>query len=549
MEAKAELSQRELIRAHRERLATDFAYFAETYVKIAPKNGEGAEVPFRLNKVQRDLLAMIDRQWAERGMVRIVVLKARQQGFSTFMQAYAYWWAKHRRVKNCLVVANDMETTKELFGKLRFTHKMMPDRLKPNLEKSSERAIKFADLDTSISVSTAGSDALGRGRTYHLMWASELAFWPEKYAADNLQAALVACPSVPGSIVIVESTANGVSGAYFDLYNRCPDNGFEQFFSPWFDSEEYRFDPPPGFGDPGTLWQDEKALIERHGLDLAQLYWRRREVARAKTMSKFCQEYPATPEDAFQNSGAPVFSAVSLAEQAQHADEPIAKMHFDEADDDFIQTTDADDPLTIFHTPEKNRTYSIGVDVGLGLGKDHSVAIVLDDDKRQVAILRTNTIIPRTFARMVNRLGYMYNEAEIIVEVMSAGHTVADRLGHDFNYPNLWRRVVDTKVQEATTETIGFHTSRTAKVMIIDRLRDDLVNGRIKINCPITLAEMREFIKRVKEGESEDTAKLTAPPGKHDDTVIALALVNYITDNVWVPVSQEIIDQSYLPSY
>lgn len=547
---EAELSSAEKIRLFRERVATDFAFFAENFVKIAPKNGVGGEIPFRLNKVQRDLLKEIDRQWAERGMVRIVVLKARQQGFSTFVQAYAYWWAKHRRVKNCLVVANDMETTKSLFQKLRFTHKMMPDRLRPNLEKASERSIRFADLDTSISVSTAGSDALGRGQTYHMAWMSELAFWPEKYAEDNLQAALVACPSVPGSIVIVESTAKGVSGAYYDLYNRCPDNGFVQFFSPWFDSAEYRLDPPEGFGENGTLTPEELELIDTYGLDLAQIYWRRREIARAKNKAKFLQEYPACPDDAFQNSGAPVFSSIALAQQAETA-EPVNKMMmWSDEENDFVETDDAyAGDLKLFYPIKEGETYSIGVDVGLGLSKDRSVACVLDANKRQVGIYRTNTVIPRQFARHVYRLGMMFNSAEIIVENMHAGHTVADRLAHDYAYPNLWRNIVDTKVTEVTTEVVGFTTNRKSKVMIIDRLRDDLECGRITINCPTTLTEMREFIKRVKEGESEEKAALTAPPGKHDDCVMALALVNYITDAPWIPVSSELIEQSYFVGY
>jgi hypothetical protein len=65
------------------RLNTDLEYFAAEVLKIRPK--AGGLVPFIFNPVQRKLHAIIEEQRAETGRVRIVVLKARQEGVSTYV--------------------------------------------------------------------------------------------------------------------------------------------------------------------------------------------------------------------------------------------------------------------------------------------------------------------------------------------------------------------------------------------------------------------------------------------------------------------------------
>lgn len=542
----SEFTTREAILEERRRCATDFAYFAEKYCKIRNKDGES--VPFKLNRVQRDLLAMIERQWAsDRGYVRIVVLKARQQGFSTFMQAYSYWWLKHRSTKQAFVVANLKKVSEALFGMLQYTHKMMPEKMRPKLSKGSVRQMVFSDLDTSIEVDTAGAEDLGRGRTLNLAWLSEVAFWQESTAQKNLQSIIVACPKKKNSIVIVESTANGVSGAYYDLYHRAPGNGFEQFFSPWFYSEDYTDeDYGPDFGvdsTPGELTIEEKELMAEHGLTLGQINWRRGEMLRAETHEDFMREFPATPQDAFQNSGSPLFSPVHLETLRKAAVNPVKRLHYNEADDVFEERKDRQGDLTLFEEPVKGKVYYIGADVAQGTGRgDYSIAQILDEDRRQVGIYRSNKIDPWFYGQVLNRLGRMFNTAEIIIEVNAVGHTAKSRLSREFHYPNLYLRVRDEKVSDEYTDNIGFDTNRKTKPLIISRLQDAVKKGNIIVNCPITLDEMRTFIRT-------DAGGLEASPGAHDDTVMALAMANFIHKGKREPLPLDLIEESFLPAY
>ncbi|KQT82427.1 hypothetical protein [Methylobacterium sp. Leaf466] len=525
----------------RQALANDFELYCERFCKIRDKSG--SFIPFKLNKVQRNLLIALNDQLLRTGKIRMVILKARQQGFSTMMQAYTYWWASFRKTKKAYVVANDLQTTRTLFKQLTDTHKNMDPRLQPKVERSNAKQLHFGDLNTSIELATAGGDAVGRGQTLNMLWASELAFWPDDSAADNLMAILQAVPNTDGSIVVVESTAKGVTGPYYDLYHGAPNNDFETFFAPWYDTAEYtNTDVPVNFGKPGTDGEytiEETDLREKFDLSDGQLWWRRVKIAEIRR-EKFLQEYPSVPEDAFQNSGAPVFSSSALAHQRETASPPLRKLSYDGDRDVWEERHKGE--LTIYHEPVKGDQYYIGVDVAFGGSSgDYSVAQVLDGDRRQVAVYRGH-ILARPYAKLLYSLGMMYGEAEIVVEVNSIGHTTMDWLSHFHGYSNLWRRTVDTKVVEESTDTLGFVTNLKTKPLVISHLADELVMGGIKINCPVTLDEMRTYIRT----GSKKTA-LEASPGKHDDTVMALALANHIFQGKWTPITVD--DSWYVDAY
>src|SRR5512139_3344036 len=99
--------------AIRRRLLEDFEFYAKHCVQIRTK--QGTIVPLNLNAVQRRLLAAIKRQFETRGRVRMVVLKARQQGLSTVISALQYWWLSQRKAQKGLVMAHEADSTTALF--------------------------------------------------------------------------------------------------------------------------------------------------------------------------------------------------------------------------------------------------------------------------------------------------------------------------------------------------------------------------------------------------------------------------------------------------
>src|SRR3546814_10523710 len=84
-------------KATRKRLLEDFEFYAPRALKIRTKDAK--IVPFRLNRAQRRLLDAVIRQWQETGRIRVVILKARQLGFSTVVGAFLYWWiSQHKEI-------------------------------------------------------------------------------------------------------------------------------------------------------------------------------------------------------------------------------------------------------------------------------------------------------------------------------------------------------------------------------------------------------------------------------------------------------------------
>ena len=59
----------------------DFSQYSESFLKIRTKNGR--IIPFKPNEPQKRLLSVIEGERKAGRPVRIIILKARQMGFST----------------------------------------------------------------------------------------------------------------------------------------------------------------------------------------------------------------------------------------------------------------------------------------------------------------------------------------------------------------------------------------------------------------------------------------------------------------------------------
>jgi hypothetical protein len=141
------------------------------------------------------------------------------------------------------------ESTAALFDMTKRYYENTPDALRPSTKYSSKRELKFDKLDSGYMVATAGGEAVARGETLTLAHLSELAFWPKSNAKALLSGILDAIPNTKGTAVFIESTANGVSGEFYDFWKKAEagENGYIPIFLPWFIQDEYREPVPEGF--------------------------------------------------------------------------------------------------------------------------------------------------------------------------------------------------------------------------------------------------------------------------------------------------------------
>ena len=199
----------------RKRLLDDFGFYSNSALKIRTKDGDIK--PLNLNPAQQTLQAAVDAQMASEGKVRIIILKARQQGLSTHVGGYLYFNVSQRRACKAMVVTHHSDSTRALFDMTKRYHENCPELLKPHTKYSSRRELTFDVLDSSFVVATAGGESIGRGETVTHVHASELDFWQKSTALENWNGMTQAVPNKPGTAIFIESTANGVSGIFYDL--------------------------------------------------------------------------------------------------------------------------------------------------------------------------------------------------------------------------------------------------------------------------------------------------------------------------------------------
>lgn len=300
------------------RLRTDLPLYAEHCLRIRTKSG--AVEPLTLNKAQRYVHKRLEEQRAKTGKVRALLLKARQQGFSTYIGARFYHRTSLNKGVRTFILTHEQSATDSLFEMVDRYHKHSP--LKPSTALANAKELFFDKLDSGYSVGTAGAKAVGRSKTIQLFHGSEAAFWPN--AGTHFAGVVQAVPDLPGTEIVLESTANGVGGEFHERWQQAEAGigDYIAIFVPWFWSDEYRRPVPDGF----SLDEEEQDYADAHGLDLEQMAWRRAKVAELKDPLLFKQEYPATASEAFQTTGHDSYIKPELVLKARKATHPAGRI-------------------------------------------------------------------------------------------------------------------------------------------------------------------------------------------------------------------------------
>ena len=303
------------VKAIRSRLRSDFSYYASRCLKILTKpdqRGKVGIVPFKLNAAQRHIHKQIEQQRERLGYVRAIILKGRQQGASTYTEGRFYWKTTQNRGEKTYILTHSKEATDNLFGMVDRYHQNTPVHVRPYVGKDNARELVFDKLDSRYQVATAGAKGAGRSATLTNVHGSEVAFWEK--AEEHLGGMLQAVPLAMGTEVILESTANGVGNVFHKQWVMAErgSSDFVAIFVPWFWQEEYKRSLPNDFevshdveavpeGEPTEAdYQDSFKLTDE------QVFWRRMKIIELGGGEDgyflFKQEYPATPDEAFQSS-------------------------------------------------------------------------------------------------------------------------------------------------------------------------------------------------------------------------------------------------------
>lgn len=496
--------------------------YIESCLKIKTKSG--TVVPFRLNDAQRKLYAVAKRQQDAGKPVRLIILKARQLGFSTLTEGLIFHACATRRNVNALIVAHREDATANLFRMSKLFYDELPAPVKPMLRASNAQELVFENpsklrsewearpgLRSRIRCATAGGRGIGRSDTLQCVHLSEYAFWPDGAdgKASTLAGILQAVPSLPGTMVVIESTANG----FEDFKERwdaavAGENDFEPVFFAWFENPDYSMPVVPG-----TEWTpEERDLKAAYQLTDEQLQWRRWCIANncGGSLDMFRQEYPASPGEAFLHSGTGVFDNEQIVLRLERLPEPAGRGEFTDGE----WTESETGAITLYELPEDGVPYVLGGDTA-GEGSDYFTAIVIDNVTGRIAAKLRQKYSEPEYVRQIYALGRFYNDALVAIETNFSTYPVMKL--QEMEYSNQYSREREDTYTRQMRKSYGFRTDRQSRPRAIANLVEVFSSHPEWFTDRELLEEMLTFCY------NEDH-RPEALAGKHDDLVMGAAI-------------------------
>ena len=502
----------------------------------------------------------MQRQLKEQGHIRMIVLKARRFGISTYVQGRYFRHAAMNHNKVVQITTHSKAATDVMFGMTRIMEQNLPQEVKPQLKYSGRRDLHWGGedggLNSSYSLSTVGGREV-RGSKIDYLHCSEVASWSD--GGDDYLLGLLNCV-VQGfnTEAVIESTAQGVGGVFHDMYWDAAEgnSGWESVFFPWyiyshytkpFESDEEREKFKEELGqDKRYGGEEEQSLLgvtceydlgketKKFSIELENLNWRRQCIKTQcqNDLRKFHQEFPTTARESFVTTGRGVFDQdnignMVLVGEKRQRENPSEGFHIpvqawrERGGEKYIIEAMDDGELQVWTRPISNRDYRIGADVseGIDVGRDTdwSVAVVLDAiTMEEVALLRVK-IDPDLFAWQLASLGKWYNKAKLLVERNNHGLVTLKFLSDVHIYPDVYSEKILDERSSRSARKLGFHTTVKSKPLIIDYLRELIREDEIKIRSPKILDELQTFV-------NFPNGRMAAQSGSHDDCVMALAI-------------------------
>lgn len=494
-------------------------------------------MPFFLNDVQRDFIRTLNRaiEDFEKGVLTdicLLVLKGRQQGFTTLVTAYQLSCSILNRNFQGYTLADKSDNAEAIFqNKAKFPYGQLPEVLKPTEKFNNRKQLLFERINSSWAVDTATKD-VGRSRTVNFFHGSECAFWKDGIAP--IQGALGEA-FTRNCIKIYESTANG-----YNDYQKMWDSGAHiNCFYEWWRTKEYRIRFPTEEAKQEFLefipskqdWINVRLqwLQNDIGLDPEQLYWYWNKYDKYLDKDLIKQEYPCTPREAFLLSGKNVFDTEKLLARLARIKKPIKTGYFT-YDYDGLKisnvkwVTDRNGYIHIYQLPNTPQVtkYCIGGDTA-GEGSDYFTGHVLDAKTgMQVAVLK-HRFDADQYTRQMYCLGMYFKWALIGIEANFDSFPIKElqRLG----YPNQFvREAIDTYTGKKE-KRFGFKTTTLTRPTIISRLVAIVRDHVEMINDKDTLEELLTIVRNEK-------GRIEAPEGGHDDQMMGLAIAHEVREQV-----------------
>lgn len=569
----------------------DFPFWAASFVYIQNKEG-GEDVLFRLTYPQRKFVTMLERLRLAGKPIRIILLKARQWGGSTTSQLYMSWLQLvHKKGLNSLIATHVLKASaniKQMFKRMLESYPVamlhdvgdIYDVNEPTLVwlGGSDNTQLVPQRNFTISIGSAQVPDSIRSGNYSLVHLSEVGLWKETEGKKPEDIVRSACSGVlyrPYTMIVYESTANGVGNFFHNEYVAAKDpeikSQFKPLFISWFDIELYRLP----FANNEELTAFAKWLYDNRlngsarsdreecgkylwwlweiGASLEGIHWYVEERAKYHDHGSMASEYPSDDVEAFVNSGSAVFDKYcvealrpttkkpprfvgDIYAHGDEGEEALRDLRFKADSQGMLWVWNLPDPVSPGDPEEVTDRYLTVVDVG---GRSHkadwSVIVVfdrllmMDGGKPAVVAQWYGHIDMDLLAWKAAQIAAYYDNSLLVIESNTLEthdkerNVDGDQSAAILNqikdiYPNLYaRKQSEDAIIQGLPVRYGFHTNIATKPMIISTLVKVIREG-------LYVERDKRCIDEYLNYEKKPNGSFGAKQGTHDDLLMTRAI-------------------------
>lgn len=413
----------------------DYLGFIEKYFAILDKDTQ-QPVPFILNKVQRAYYKILQDEYSSMDGIRDIVLKARQEGMSSFILALFTVDFLINPYSVSICISHRKDSTDLLFKKVKFYIDSYCASIGINpgalLKSDNKNLIENSQNNAMFYIGTAGAKVGGRGGSAKNILFSECAFYQDTELITAQEIVIGTAQQVPQGkgMIFIESTANGLDNYYQKTWEQAEIK--ESIYKPRFFGWRDFYTPE---------WIEEK----------------RKEFP---TDAMWKQEYPETPEDAFITSGTPYFDNEILKAMLESAPNPLFTGKFSPDGQLDELTEDDNPPVHIYRELEYGEQLVVFADPADS--KDFCAAVACSKKHYDFPIVFNTLIESSQFGYELNNMcKYIERKTgtypKLAVERNTGQATIY--VLKQLNYPDLFRMVDFTSTTSQERGGVGWVTT------------------------------------------------------------------------------------------
>ena len=414
----------------------------------------------------------------------IIVLKARQLGFSWIIAAFFLWLALYHAGSNMLKLSKNELEARKLLAKARFIYERLPDPLKVGIKGRvwGKESVEFAN-DSSIIALSSTKDA-GRGETSTGVAQDEADH--HEYLEENFSAVRPTVEDKDGYHIMLGTPSQEDAESFFKRTFLAADE---------LDEDCNRINPS---GTPFVRvyfpWNVREDRDEQ---------WRER-LRSIFTDDVISKEYSESIEEALAPARSVcAFDVDALNDMRKHCREPLGGVK--------------GLPITAacWRLYQPGRKYIAGSDTAHGVGGDYSVTVIMDAESRYVvADVFSNTLAPEDFAYQSVQLLDLFDDPTWAVEDNDRGILVI-REAQRLRYRHLYHR----PVSRGAAEAVGWHTDEASRHILFGELQTAIKSGELTIP---RLEGLQQFYDT--QRNAKKNGRIEAVGGRHDDYPLALGI-------------------------